>query len=228
MAKPLVKFDFNQTVEQLQALLKKQQYGIIIDQITKIKNEQFLTLKQEQELETINALAIDNLNEVNYQKYLANLNRKQLLKACLVNNEFNEEVFNYFCDLYIKSLTLEEFNLIQNFLINPTISNLNKFNILTSLKDSAFLTNKVSIFNQQTKEIINLIIKDFTPFCEQHPYFVTAIKIIENHFFKSPSLAVMGTNWLNKLYIELFGVQPTMKASDFANDLIKQIEKSFN
>ncbi len=219
-------FDFDATFNKLTNYKKSGNFAIVVKEIEQIKKEQFLSLKETKQIDELYDICSLLLKDENYKKYLNSLDQEQLIHECFHHNVFHIEVFEYFCDRFINCLTDQDFYLILSWLNNKNISNLNKFTILFLLKKSNYLDKQVSVTNHENKQF-TFFLKDFHELLDLNPFYQEVVQIIENHFFKTPSLSNIGLNWLNQYYVNCFGTKPKFSANELAQSVIKQIEESF-
>ena len=230
MNKGKKKNPFPEFLERIKGLLDKQKYKEVIDESNEFTRNNFITLKEEKQLEKLVKLAygeqLQSLKDVDYSKF----SREKLLKEIFKTNVVNIFAKMEFVERFNGKGTEQELDYVLKQLTNPNWKCFEVVNLLSMIMHCfPSYEGKVTFWDKNVHKSVVRSIKEFKDAKKARGFFNMVEKNVEEELFKEPSLAQLAKDLCKNIYYEVYGFPPkNVSAEEFAQQMVKNIRKLVN
>lgn len=215
-------------IQLIKELLKDGKYDQVISEFNELVDNHYLTLKQTNELKQIELIAKNEIKNKLHDIFIKNLNRKQFFDYVFNGNKLNLEVLNSFFDKFDHNLSIEEIALINSWLLNRLISDYDRFNLLAFLKETNYKDKNITVYHKASDHEFTFFLSKFSFTYNESKYYSQVAKLIEEHYFKEPSIMNSLLDILNEVFITNLSIPLDIKPIEVFHQLVNIFNNSQN
>ena len=226
---------FQTYLDEIQELTKAKNYQEALKKVKEVKENNFWTMKQNDILDQLDSVITRLYTKKVNNEIIDKMSKKDILNEILSKNKLNLSLFDILVNRFGDQIEERDIDLyIQEWLNSKTISNVDKYYILTGLKTLDKLPKaKLTVYNSNQKKILEIDLKDWDEDFHKIQYYQNTFNQIDKYFFKTPSYSKFAEAIIDTISMWHFGTKTDYEINELSKNIIAYVEfltqqKDFN
>ena len=226
---------FQTYLDEIQELTKAKNYQEALKKVKEVKENNFWTMKQNDILDQLDSVITRLYTKKVNNEIIDKMSKKDILNEILSKNKLNLSLFDILVNRFGDQIEKRDIDLyIQEWLNSKTISNVDKYYILTGLKTLDKLPKaKLTVYNSNQKKILEIDLKDWDEDFHKIQYYQDIFNKIDKYFFKTPSYSKFAEAIIDTISMWHFGTKTDYEINELSKNIIAYVEfltqqKDFN
>ena len=226
---------FQTYLDEIQELTEAKNYQEALKKVKEVKENNFWTMKQNDILDQLDSVITRLYTKKVNNEIIDKMSKKDILNEILSKNKLNLSLFDILVNRFGDQIEERDIDLyIQEWLNSKTISNVDKYYILTGLKTLDKLPKaKLTVYNSNQKKILEIDLKDWDEDFHKIQYYQDIFNQIDKYFFKTPSYSKFAESIIDTISMWHFGTKTDYEIDELSKNIIAYVEfltqqKDFN